>query len=331
VPDPLPIDEPFDPFASAPAVPSGEATDDEIDFDQFLSELGSAGFTYPGKNGEPTPIDPNAIDPGALPPDPATEGSADAQGQDPAPESDSQEPTVPTVRLGDKEVPLEEAQLLYELGKSIRDTGYTRPEPQAPAVDPAAATPPPQPVDQTPPPPAEPPEWIDTDDPVQMGMWSELQATRAEALAAKATAAQFVAQQQQTKVQQEVAAGVAMFKQQHPQLNDQEVQTLLTLAAPTVSAFVSTAANPVEGIAKAIRMAGMDFEPTRARVLGLEQKSGQQKSAERKSKLDSLNPKGSGSAPRTATPRSSPRTDRAATEEFAKELAHSFGTNGRLN
>jgi hypothetical protein len=109
------------------------------------------------------------------------------------------------------------------------------------------------------------------------------------------------------------------------------VQTIASLAAPTVSAFVRTSATPIEGIAKAMRLTAMDFEPTRNRVLGLEQKSGQQKSTERKSKQASLTPGGSGSAPRTGVPRSAPRTDRAATAEFARELAESYGANGRLN
>jgi hypothetical protein len=324
VPDPLPIDEPFDPFASAPAVPSGRETEDDIDFDQFLTSLSDAGFAYPGKADEPIePITP--------------EGSTDEPPADPPadpPPTADQAPPVPTVMLGDKEVPLEEARLLYELGRTLRDQGYQPPAPPAPTTGEQA---PPQ-VDQTPVPPAPvapvaetPPEWLDTEDPVQMGMWSEVQASRAEAAAARASVEQFNQQQQQSKVQQEILSGVALFKEQHPNVTEEEVNLLTSLAAPTVAAFVATSPSPIEGIAKAIRMAAIDFEPTRNRVLGLEQKTRQQKSTERKSKQGSLNPSGSGSAPRTSVPRSAPRTDRAATEEFAKELASAFGTNGRLN
>jgi hypothetical protein len=313
------VPDDFNPFDSAPAVPRGEETVDDIDFDQFLSSLSDQGFTYPGKNGQAVAVDPNAPDPTQTPEPDDDDESEEPVSQEQPPPSD-----VPVVRLGEKDVPLEEVTLLYELGKTIREQGLEPPPPTVPTEPPPAEEPPP-PVE------VEKPSWLDQEDEVQMGMWSELQATRAEAKAARAASAQFVADQQQSRIQQEVNEGISMFKTAFPSLTEQEVQTIATLAAPTVSAFVKVSATPPEGVAKAMRLTALDFEPTRDRVLGLTQKSGQQKSTERKSKQSSLTPGGSGSAPRTDVPRSAPRTDRAATEEFARELASSFGTNGRLN
>jgi hypothetical protein len=300
----------FNPFESAPAVPHGEEMEDDINFDQFLTSLSDAGFAYPSKADEPIVAE-----------EPQHETEEEPSTEEP------ETPTVSTVRIGDKDVPLEEVQLLYEFGKTVREQGITQPHQ---SEEPA---PPPPPAEEPPPPAAstEPPAWLDPEDEVQMGMWTELQSARADAIAAKAATQNFIAEQNQARVTQEVNAGIRAFHDAFPQLTDQEVQTIASLAAPTVSAFVKTSATPIEGIAKAMRLTALDFEPTRDRVLGLQQKSGQQKSTERKSKQGSLTPSSSGSAPRTDVPRSAPRTDRAATAEFARELAESYGANGRLN
>jgi hypothetical protein len=319
----------FDPFASFQSQgqppPAATPGGPEIDFDQFVSTLESAGWN--ADNALPSTHEPPPSEPPNEPPPPTGDAPP--------------EPTTPpaeTVRIGDKDVPLAEVTALYELGRTL--TARQGASPPAPPVAPVTATQPPVPpvvtmpapaVEATPPAPLdEPPDFIDKDDPTQMGVWNLFQQseTRRRELEQRISLVQSTVEQQQAR--RVMDAALTDFRQAHPTITDDEIDLLGKLAAPTVDAFIKTYGDPVIGVQKAMYHSAIEYQPTRDRVLGINQPPPSQTSAQRKGKLSSLaGSSGSGSR-EPAAPRR-PSSDREAKDMFATALAESFQSNGRLN
>lgn len=288
-----------------------ETPPEELDFDQFVNGIANAGFQYTGQEEE----------------EPEEEPEPDVETDEPDPGPGPATPPPDTVRMGEADVPLSEVRAFYELGKMLREgslqptgvTGDSGDEPSPPAA-------PPEPLPPT------MPSWLDQEDPVQMGVWNTLQEQATEYKKELAEVRQ-LAEQSSSALRDRLAmengqAAVTQFRTQYPNISDTEFDTLLTLCQPMVDGFVATSANPIEGVKRALYVSALDFEPTRAKVLGTQ--SPQQKSTERKRKLGSLSGSG-GNGNRSESPRPQLSTDKQSVQEFANALSESYGANGRLS
>lgn len=287
-----------------------ELNEDTGDFDAWVSQL--EDFSY--DNAEVPPVDDEEI-------------------VDEVPdETPTLTPPVdqPTVRIGDNDVPLAEVTALYEFGKAIR-TGQYAPgqgkgtEPTSPAEPFTAAPVIPSipPVDATLPPPL--PDWVDTEDSFQVGMYRQQQ----ELFKAQESIVNTVNEgRQQTleqRAQYDMNVALTNFRAAYPNLTDEDIALIRPNAAPMVGPLMAANPNPVEALSKSMYIASLELESTRHKVLRTEPP--EVKSQRRKDKLSALN--GGGTSARTpAQPRL--HNDRSATDEFASALAESFGQTGRL-
>jgi hypothetical protein len=185
------------------------------------------------------------------------------------------------------------------------------------------------PVVEPPAPPAIP-DFIDQDDPVQMGLYKMLAETRAEVASTRQQTQASIEEASRIRVNQEVDAGIAEFKRQYPQITDDEIAVIRPMAAPTVNGFIKTTGGAVPGIVKSLWVAALDIPTTRDKVTGQPVKDGQAASRSRKQAQSSLAPGSNGSAPRGSSPRSSPTSDKDARQQFGEALAEQYSANGRL-
>ena len=229
------------------------------------------------------------------------------------------------MRIGETDVPLAEVTQLYEFGKAIRENGLG--EPATGAAPEGGGLP-------VPPPPAATaptiPAYIDQDDAVQMGLWNELQAARAEQAETATTVREIRDTFYQSKAEQDFGTALAAFRTQYPGLSDADIDAIRQPASRLVTPLINSGSNPIDAMTRAMYVASLENPATRDRVLNINQQNNQNKSRERKQKLSSLSGT-SGSAPRTPATRTRPTSDQDAKDQFAQALADSFGSNGRLN
>lgn len=290
--------------------------------DAFIKDL-EKSFEYPALatlNLEPDPIEE---------PDPAPE--LDPTDPDPEADPDPEEPeeleggteTPGTVLVNGKEISLEDIQRLYEFDQHLRANPDVAERVQAavkPAVPPATETTPPADQGLT------PPEWMDLEDPQQKFMWDQHVATQTTLATLQQRDAAAEQQRINTQAVTDMDAALTVWKAAHPNFNeDQIVEVRKHAADMNIITSLMATTTPQQALVRAMDLAALDKPELRTLYLDPEQhkiKTRQQRSTERKGKLNALGGS-TGSVPRTSTtPR--PMTDREATAQFAKELEESF-------
>jgi hypothetical protein len=302
--------------------PDEFSSDDEQNFNAFLESI--QGFTYGGGGSPPAPpVDGDVTDDEGENED--GDVTDDEQELDDevvddavpsAPTVNAPSPLSSTLRIGDKDIPLDEVTQLYELGKTLRENGLDRQVTQ------------PVPVAPTPETPQEvaPPSFIDPDDEVQMGLWKHIQTLEAKVDQTQQTFQQTAAQQERARAQDDFNSALNKFRTAYPNVTDDDLAIIRPAAALIVNPLIA-AHGPVEGMVKAMYITGLDIERTRSKIL--DPTTPTNNSNTRKRKLNSLNGS-SGSAPKTNN-RPQLTSDRDVVNAMARELADNLSTNGRIN
>ena len=241
----------------------------------------------------------------------------------------------PTISIGNVEVPISEVISHYEFGKALRSGGYVPPAAPPVAAPSVGAQPVQGAVEPQPPVPpssgmAPPlPEWVDAEDPFQVGMFRQQQSLAAEMAKSKDALVESnkaIAQQHATA---NFNIALSNFRTQYPDLTEGDLALIRPHASTMVNALISADPDNVPGaMQKAMYIASLEIESTRSKVLPKATADSATRSQHRKQKLSALGGSG-GSSPRTPT-RPALTNDRQAVDAFAKELAESFGANGRL-
>ena len=303
--------------------------DSETEFQTFLDSLGGS-FEYRG-NDTIVREDDNVIAP--LEDDGEVSDTTPVSGEDtettgeitpgdnpPAP------PVTPTdtVRIGEQDVPLDEVTTLYELGRTIRESGL---QPTAPLVTEGESVPPP--TVETPPTPPTIPDYIDVDDPVQMGLWNELQSVKEQVAATTTTVKQSAEESARVQAEATLERALSAYRTKYPSVTDTDLALIRPQAALIVNPMIQQH-GPVDGMVRALYVASLENDTTRNKVLGIDTTSPEVKSETRKRKLSALSGT-SGSAPKTSPSRPQYTSDRDVVNALAKELSDSTAFNGRIN
>lgn len=317
---------PNDTFQSV-GTPGGTLIPDaDPEFQEFMNGLGDWAPRDGGVNPPVPPVSQSLVDPEAFDED----GNPIDDEED---DDDTQAPPVvnspePTVRIGDRDVPLAEVSQLYELGKALQDGGVTT-YPSAPVTG-EQPTPVGTLVEPVAPIAAKIPDYIDQDDEVQMGLWKELQARDERLDRIEQTTRESVAAQARSVAVSQFNQALGNFTTKYPNLTEAELNVVRVNGSQILPAIQATEPDPVKAMEQAMYIAGLQYEPSRNKVLGVNESQRQHKSSQRKRKQSSIGGS-SGSVPRTPTARPRPRTDREAVNEFAEALGETFQSNGRIN
>ena len=203
----------------------------------------------------------------------------------------------------------------------LRGTPAPAPAP-APTVDEA-------PVDQ----PEALPEFIDPDDEQSVALWREVTAARqtAERAAevATGTVEQVQAEAHHSRVQSDIQSAVERFRTMHPDLSEEDIQSVRNHTAATVNipgVMGNFPGDPVEGLVRAMEIGSYTDETVRDKVLGTAKKDTTSEDAKRQRSLSALSGS-SGSGSRRPAPEKKP----AGWADVAKELAKGIEALGGTN
>jgi hypothetical protein len=205
---------------------------------------------------------------------PADPISAPVATESPAPAS-----TRGVVTIDGREVPVEEAVAYLAQREREREVAAAAPEPP------------------------KPPEWLDQDDPAQVAMWTRQLELEKQIRQIGTNQAEIARRQEIERAQNDAGAGIHTFRTLHPELSEEDIQTIRTHAvALDIIDGLARHMNGPEAIAKALDIAYWDHPEFRARATQApsptEAKAA--KATERKGKLNALGGS-SGSAPRRET------------------------------
>ena len=228
------------------------------------------------------------------------------------PEPEPEEPEAPEpvaeaadewISIDGRAVPVAEARSMLELrqylarnpekAEAVRRAVEGEPEPEPPAEP-------------------QPPEWMDLDDPSQRFMWETLKTQSSQIAQLQQQQSAQLAETARGRAVSEVNVAMDTFRRNHPELTEDDIQTVRTHAVGlNIIGGLSAGRNGTDAVLKALDIAYLDLPDFRARAKGeptpTEQRA--KASADRKQKLSGL-AGGSGSAPKqpAATPR--PTSDR---------------------
>jgi hypothetical protein len=292
--DPEPESDETDPEALADGINLGLdlSPEEQAAAEEMVAHL-EAQFKSEAPEEEPEPVEP---EPDPTEPEPEPE---------PAPEAATPEPphSRGAVVIDGVEVPVEEA--VAYLAKR---------EAQRIAAEQAVVPEPPK--------PAEPPEWVDRDDPAQMGMWKELQRVEAQNAALLENQKAFAQEQTRSKAMVQVDTALSTFRQLHPELSESDVHTIrVHAAALEIIPALERTRSGSDAVLKALDIAYWDLPEFRAQATAQPSPAAEKKAAraEKKEKLNALGGS-SGSVPRQEA-RPDLSTDRAARTAAAAWLS----------
>jgi hypothetical protein len=248
-------------------------------------------------------------DPSALPAEETDEGDdPSTKTTDPATPT---EPTPPTTfDLGGVTIPAPEAARLVDIYKSFQ-------------VDPAFAAHVTKSIDEyrnpAPPPftPEAPPEGLDTEDPVAVKVWQELQSVKQQLHERQHETSQALQQVSAQKAQADITLAVQQFKIDNPDLQDSDIQSLRLRVhnmgiLPSLMNTMPT--DPVGAVRRSLDLALWDdpnYRQRRIQAPAAEEKK--QANTKRQQKLSGLSGT-SGSAPRRERPARVPVNDKEMKE-----------------
>lgn len=245
-----------------------------------------------------TPEEPESVE-AEEPEEPATPTAEIPAGSTPEPPS-----TRGAVVIDGVEVPVEEAVAYLTKREVQREAAARQPAPE-------------------PPKPVEPPEWVDRDDPSDLARWNYMQKLELQQSQLLENQRRFAEQEQASKAMVAVDGALSTFRQLHPELTEDDVQTVRTHAAALeIIPGLQRTRNGTDAVLKALDIAYWDLPEFRAQATATPSPAAVKK-AERAEKKEKLNALGgsSGSVPRTeAKPNlSSDRDARAAAAQWLKE------------
>ena len=310
------------------------------DPDSMIQELLDAGFSYT-QNGR---VDGFAQEiNGEIDEDLQDEHEAGLEEPDETPDEtpdDEPERGAHSGRLELRGTPLTETEAdgLLHLRKLLIDHPDLAAEVNALAESRLRGTPPPPapapvadeaPVDQ----PESLPEFIDPDDEQAVALWREVSEARrtAERAAevATGTVEQVQADAHHSRVQSDIQAAVERFRSMHPDLSEEDIQSVRNHTAATVNipgVMGNFPGDPVEGLVRAMEIGSYTDETVRDKVLGTAKKDTTSEDAKRQRSLSALSGS-SGSGSRRPAPEKKP----AGWADVAKELAKGIEALGGTN
>jgi hypothetical protein len=307
-----------------------EASQESID--DFIKSLEDDSFTYPALTHLATgvvdePVAEDEDDEEETTNEPVTPDETTTDDTIPEPVTS----TVPTVTVRGQQVPLADLERLYEFDQFLKsDPDAAARVQQAVAGQPVVPAEPITPVAQTPQ-VVTPPDFLDLDDPVHKFLWEQSQSQQQSLLQLRQQEAARINAETERRANDDMATAISRFRAAHPTFNDDQINTLRQHGARMniVGAVMDTTPSPVEALVRVLDIAAMDNADLRPIFLAPPDESPtptrRQQSTTRKSKLNALGGS-TGSVPRTtSTPRAT--TDKQAIDQFAKELAESFGQN----
>ena len=295
----------------------------ETEFQTFLDSLGGS-FEYRGNDtivreddNVPPPVDEEVSDTTPVPGEDTETAPVITPGDNPP------APPVTTVRFGDQDIPLAEVEELYSLGKTIRESGLQ----PTPLVTEGESVPPP--TVETPPTPPALPDYIDPDDPVQIGLWNELQSVKEQVAATTTTVKQSAAESARVQAEATLERALSAYRTKYPSVTDADLAVIRPQAALIVNTMIQQH-GPVDGMVRALYVASLENDQVRNKVLDITPTTTSTDSTTRKRKLSALSGT-SGSAPKTSPSRPQYTSDRDVVNALAKELSDSTAFNGRIN
>jgi hypothetical protein len=250
--------------------------------------------------------EPGPSEPEAEPAEPAAE---------PEPEAEPAAPVAADewITIDGRAVPVAEARSMLELRQYLA----THPE-KAQAVRRAVEE---EPEPEPEPEPA-PPEFLDLDDPSQRFMWEQFKRQNAQIGALSKTLEAQAEAAREARLTAEVMDGLQTFRGNHPELSEEDVQTVrLHAAALNIIGGISQTMPGPAAVAKALEMAYMDHPDFRAKAMGVpspkETKAAENKA--RKTKLAGI-AGSSASATRQPEPDKKAESDREMRSQAAQWL-----------
>jgi hypothetical protein len=172
----------------------------------------------------------------------------------------------------------------------------------------------------------DPPEFLDLDDPVQKFQWDNHVATQKVLHDNEQRQRQFFQTQAQERqatlnrqAQQDMDQALSTFKQQYPNLNDDDITHIRAAAGPFIEGMMKQL-SPTDALVRSMEVAGMMDENVRNKMTDVTTKTptDKQKTRHRKARLGEIS--GSGrSAPRTES-----RPSFTSDKEMLNALANEF-------
>lgn len=257
---------------------------------------------------------------------PVTDQQQQQQQQQPS------EPT-PTVKIGDVEVPVEEANTAIALFKLMKQGAIAPPQlPQSQTPQPPAEPPPP------PPPPlveVKLPDGITPDDPANKFFIEQLNKLNTGIAQLAQSHQEAIQQATISRVNMERDTAITKFKEAHPNFTDDEISQVAQTAAGLgiVGNLVENSPTPIDGILKALEIGMYQVQSTRDKVIASLGHTPPQRQSnadrQRQGKLSALSGSG-GSTPRVE---SRPRldNDNAMKQELAQAFEPYFANNSNSN
>ena len=241
----------------------GDLSDeDRAELEAALDRFAQSVGEEPGE--EPAPVEPEPVEE----PEPEPVPTAAAPVSQPAPSARG------VVVIDGVEIPVEEAvKYLVEREKSVAKP------PEAP----------------------KPPEWLDTEDPAAVAMWTELQSLKAGQAQVAQNQQQIAQQNAVARATQDAEAGIGTFRTLHPELSEDDIAKLRlhAVSLDIIDGLAKSRSGP-DAVLKALDIAYWDHPEFRARAVAeptpAEEKKA--KATQRKANLNALGGS-SGSAPRT--------------------------------
>jgi hypothetical protein len=217
-------------------------------------------------------------------------------------------PAAPTsVTVDGVELPLDEIRSLRQL----RDYITAHPEAAQKLYTPEEPSAPPEP---------QIPEWLDTDDPAQMAMWRQINEQNRQINELTAAQQQDRQESANRTAANETEAAVNIFRNNHPELSEDDIWTLRRHAtASGIAEGVIKAHGVAAGVPKALDLAYLDHPEFRARAAG-EPTPAEKRAATAKERKDKLSALGGSSG---STPRTNPAPD-LSSDNAAKKAAADF-------
>lgn len=169
------------------------------------------------------------------------------------------------------------------------------------------------------------PDFIDADNPTEVGLWRELQEVRAAATGASQQVTQSVENQSRERMQQQINSAVSAFAGAHPDLSPDEIAQVRLYTKENVNVpgvMANYPDDPIAGILKCFEIGSMTDPAVRDKVLGNADAGKQQRAAEDGKRTRALSAlsgtSGSGSRRAPAAPK--PKTWNDVVTELAKGI-----------
>lgn len=248
-------------------------------------------------------------DPSSNPEDHAVETTPTTEPTEPTPTAD---PSPTTITIDGREIPIDEAKSLLQF-----QTWFANNPDKVPGVlavmrgqqpSPTEPAQPPQQITTPDPQPPQPPEGFDLDTPRDKFLFDRLQQMTAQQENVQRLMESQLQETARMKVQAEFSQALDQFKKKFPDLTDAEVESARQAASElNIVGGLATgrfANDPVAGIVTALETGMWTIPELRTKLTSTNGHPAATPTPDtfRKSKLNSLNPSGSGSAPRTETP-----------------------------